>query len=62
MIGFPIISLNKFLKIFAITAEITWTFVTYFVVPIIIIEEKSVNAAIKESKEIIKNYWMQGKM
>lgn len=62
VVGYIIATLEsiKFLKIFVIGAEITWAIVTYFVVPIIIIEDIPVGDAVAKSKNLIKNYWKEG--
>jgi hypothetical protein len=55
-----ILESNKFLRVFVIIAEVAWAFVTYFVVPIIILEDLSVTQAVANSKKLIKNYWTEG--
>lgn len=57
---FGLLSSNKVLKWFVFAAEIAWALVTYFVVPILIIEDKTVSEAITGSKNFIKKYWSDG--
>ncbi len=44
-------------KKFAYSGEIRWSFVNYFVLPIIVYENKNVNGAIDESQKLIKKNW-----
>lgn len=48
---------NKFLKLFSYAADITWALATYFVIPFIVFEGKGTDAAISESKSLIKKNW-----
>jgi hypothetical protein len=47
----------KIAKIFAYAGEIVWTFVTYFIIPIMVFENKNVKDAISESQKLIKKNW-----
>jgi len=52
-----ILSELKFAKYFAYAGEIVWSFVTYFIVPIMVMENKSVKESIEESQKLIKRNW-----
>lgn len=47
----------KFAKAFAYAGEIAWSFVKYFIIPIMVFENKSVKDAISESQRLIKKNW-----
>lgn len=47
----------KLTKAFAYAGEIAWAFVKYFIVPIMVFENKGVKDAISESQKLIKKNW-----
>jgi len=47
----------KLTKAFAYAGEIAWAFVKYFIVPVMVFENKGVKEAIAESQKLIKKSW-----
>lgn len=47
----------KVAKYFAYAGEIVWSFVTYFIIPLMVFENKGVKDAIGESQKLIKKNW-----
>lgn len=47
----------KIIKYFTYAGEIAWSLVTYFVIPIIVFENKNIKDTIIESQKLIKKNW-----
>jgi hypothetical protein len=52
-----ILSELKFAKYFSYSGEIAWQFVSYFIIPIMVFENKNVKDSIEESQKLIKKNW-----